>query len=108
MIFAIKGVSEAGSVAPVEVPVIIDNPFAPEILATGFTGFANIGGMIVLTLESSRCDHSRPAPTVERVVVGRIALTVHAAQRLVASLNDFLEEQGMSPSRAIAGGSTFQ
>jgi hypothetical protein len=108
MYFAIKGTPAPASVAPLPVPAIIDNPFAPEILATGFAGFANMSGMIVLTLESARCDHSRPAPAIERVVVGRVALTISAAQDLVTNLNEFLEQQGLSPTRAMAGASTFQ
>ena len=89
-------------------PPIVDNPFAPEIFATGFAGLANLSGVIVLTLESARCDHTRQPPGIDRVVVGRIALTSSAAQDLVAGLNQFLEQQGLSPSKAIAGGATFQ
>ncbi|MES1973104.1 MAG: hypothetical protein V4472_11645 [Pseudomonadota bacterium] len=89
-------------------PAFIDNPFAPEIFATGFSGFANHNGVIVLTVESARCDHGRQEPVMERVVVGRLALTPQAAVSLVSGLNQFLEQQGLSPSRILANGSTFQ
>lgn len=89
-------------------PPLVDNPFAPELLATGFAGIANIGGIVTLTLESARYDHSRPNPTIERVVVGRVSLPVHAAQALVTALNGFLEQQGLSPSKAAAREATFQ
>lgn len=45
---------------------------------------------------------------VEQIVVGRMALTAPAAQALVAGLNDFLTQQGMSPSQAIMGEATRQ
>ncbi|MCP8891868.1 hypothetical protein [Sphingomonas faeni] len=105
---AIKGVSTPEPIRPGASPPIVDNPFAPEIFATGFTGLANLSGVIVLTLESARCDHTRQPAGIDRVVVGRIALTSSAAQDLVAGLNQFLEQQGLSPSKAIAAGATFQ
>ncbi|WP_010160625.1 hypothetical protein [Sphingomonas sp. PAMC 26617] len=86
----------------------VDNPFAPEIFATGYSGLANMNGVIVMTLESARCDHSRPQPALERVVVGRVALTTTAALELVTGLNQFLEQQGISPSKMLAAGATFQ
>jgi len=89
-------------------PAYIDNPFAPEIFTTGCAGMANNNGIIVMTLESARCDHGRPEPVVERVVVGRLALTTAAAIELVSNLNDFLEQQGLSPSKMLADGATFQ
>lgn len=42
------------------------------------------------------------------VVVGRVALTGAATQALVAGLNQFLEEQRLGPSKAMASGTTFQ
>lgn len=105
---AIKGVRRSEPIVAPALPALVDNPFAPEIFATGFAGLANLAGVIVLTLESARCDHTREPPAVERVVVGRIALTCGAAQDLVAGLNQFLEQQGLSPSKAIAAGATFQ
>lgn len=91
-----------------EEPPFVDNPFAPEIFATGYSGLANMSGVIVMTLESARCDHSRPQPALERVVVGRVALTATAALELVTGLNQFLEQQGISPSKMLANGATFQ
>lgn len=105
---AIKGVSASDPVRAPALPALIDNPFAPEIFATGFAGLANLNGVIVLTLESARCDHTREPPSVERIVVARVALTSAAAQDLVAGLNQFLEQQGLSPSKALAAGATFQ
>ena len=105
---AIKSVPSSAPISAPTLPPLVDNPFAPEVFATGLAGLANLSGVIVLTLESARCDHSRQPPGIDRVVVGRIALTSSAAQDLVAGLNQFLEQQGLSPSKAIAGGATFQ
>ena len=107
MYFAVKGLPAPDPVAAPQ-PPLIDNLFAPEIFATGTAGFANLNGVIVLTLQSVRCDHSREQPTVERFVVARIALTTIAALELVGGLNQFLEQQGLSTSKMIAAGSTFQ
>lgn len=84
-------------------PPLVDNPFAAELFATGCAGFTSLGGTVVLTLEAARCDHSGETPVVERVVAGRIALTVAGAQALAAGLNQFLDQQGLAPSRAGAG-----
>lgn len=89
-------------------PPLLDNPFAPELFVSGFSGIANIGGTIVLTLESARCDHGKAEPVLERVVIGRIAMTAVAAMELVLQLNQFLERQGMNPSKAVAQGASFQ
>ncbi len=105
---AIKGVPSPDHHAPQPQAALIDNMFAPEIFTTGISGFSNVNGVIVVALESARCDHAATTASFERVVVGRLAMTVPAAQALVASLNDFLEQQGLSPSRAMMGGSTRQ
>ena len=89
-------------------PPLLDNPFAPELFVTGCAGFANLGGIIRVTLENLQCDHSRREPAMERVVVGRLTLPVGAAQMLVCALNAFLEEQKLSPSKAMMSGAQVQ
>jgi hypothetical protein len=89
-------------------PALVDNPFAPELFVTGIAGFCHAGGIVQLTLDSLRCDHSRPNPAMERIVVGRVTLPVPAAQALVNMLNAFLEQQGFSPTKAMAAGASFQ
>lgn len=87
---------------------IVDNPFAPELFITGVSGFANLAGVVGVTLESARADHSHAEPRIERVIVGRLLMSISTAQMLVAALNHFLEGQGHSPSKAIAADATFQ
>ncbi len=86
----------------------IDDPQAPEVFASGMAGLFRTGGNIAITLESARVDHSTHPGPVNRVVVGRLVLTVPAAQALAVGLNAFLEEQGLSPSEAVKGGQTAQ
>ena len=93
---------------PAAQPTLIDNPFAPEVFATGFAGFTQVGGVLQVTLDSVRCDPSRPLAVMERAVVGRVTLPIETAQALVTALNAFLEQQGYSPSKAISGNALFQ
>ncbi|WP_341209337.1 hypothetical protein [uncultured Sphingomonas sp.] len=99
--------SGQAAVAAEGVP-IIDNPFAPELFLTGVSGFANLGGVVGITLETARADHSHAQPRVERMVVGRLLMSIPTAQMLVTALNQYLEAQGHSPSKAIAADATFQ
>lgn len=99
---AMKGGQPTDPVVAPAVPVLVDTLFAPEILATGFAGVANLGGVIVVTLERARCDHTREPPPIESVVVGRIAMTQGAAQDLVAGLNHVLQQQGQSRTGTAA------
>ncbi|MBV9550871.1 MAG: hypothetical protein JO256_14470 [Alphaproteobacteria bacterium] len=71
-----------------------DDPKAPEIYATAATGFFNANGIISITLESARADHSKSPAPVNRVVVGRVVLPAAGAQALAVGLFDFLEKQG--------------
>ncbi len=93
---------------PAPQPVLIDNLFAPEIFVSGIAGFALLADALHLTLDTARYDHSQPSPVLERVVVGRLVLPIGSAQALVTTLNAFLEQHGLSPSKAAAAGGTFQ
>lgn len=76
------------------VPKLIDNPQAPETFAVAATGFFNANGLISITLESARADHSKAPGPVNRVVVGRLVMPAAGAQALAVGLFDFLEKQG--------------
>lgn len=51
--------------APQEVP-LIDNTLSGETFVTGIAGCANFHGVIVVTFESARCDHSQSPPGSNR------------------------------------------
>jgi hypothetical protein len=55
-------------------------------------------GSLMITFEVDEPDHSSPPGPVNRVVAGRIALPVPAAQRLALSLYDFLKQRGLDPA----------
>lgn len=82
---------------------LTDNMFAPEIAVAGVAGMAVINGVVTITLESVRCDHSKPLPELERIVVGRLAASVPAAQALMTGLYEFLGQHGLNPLTAPAG-----
>jgi hypothetical protein len=86
----------------------VDNPHAPEVFASDISGLFKVDGNVALTLESMRIDHSTSPGPVNRVVIGRLVLTIPAAQRLAVMLNAFLEQQGYSPSEAMKCGQTAQ
>jgi hypothetical protein len=72
----------------------VDNPQAPEIYASGATGFFVSNGIISVTLESLRADHGEKPGPMQRVVVGRLVMPAAGAQGLAIGLFDFLEKQG--------------
>ncbi len=77
----------------------IDNPGAPELYASGATGFFVSNGAISITLESIRASHSEPPGPLSRVVVGRLVMPIAGAQGLAIGLFDFLEKQGFKYDR---------
>lgn len=82
-------------------PPLIDNPFSPEIMTNGISGLSVINGIVTITLESVRCDHSKSSPDLERVVVGRVAASIPAAQALMTSLYHFLGQHGLNPLEEV-------
>lgn len=83
-------------------PPLVDNMFAPEILAGGVSGLSVLNGIVTITLETPRCDHSKTPPPLERIVVGRIALPIPAAQALLSGLYHFLAQHNLNPLAANA------
>lgn len=86
----------------------VDDPQAPETFVSGISGVFHVNGIVSVTLESHRVDHSTAPGPVNRVVVQRLVMPVSAAQALVVGLNDFLDKQGLSPSSAVKGEQTTQ
>ncbi len=83
-------------------PPLIDNVFCPEIIAGGISGLSIFNGIVSVTLENARCDHSKTPPPLERVVVGRISMSVPAAQALLSVLYQFLNDHNLNPLAANA------
>jgi hypothetical protein len=73
----------------------IDNPMAPDVYADEVCGFFVHNGVVKIAFASARVNHvSSPGP-VNRVVIGRLALSIPAAQSLAVGLFDFLKQQGV-------------
>ena len=77
----------------------VDNPNAPELYASGATGFFVSNGIISITLESIRADHGEKPGPLSRVVVGRLTMPAAGAQGLAIGLFDFLEKQGFKDEK---------
>ena len=77
-----------------------DNPLAPEIYASGATGFFVSNNTISITLESLRADHAEKPGPLQRVVVGRLVMPAAGAQGLAIGLFDFLEKQGFKYNKS--------
>ena len=78
----------------------VDNPLAPDVYADEAIGFLAHNGTIRITLVSDRA--AAPGP-INRVVVGRLVMTVHGAQALAVGLFDFLKNQGLEPTALSFG-----
>jgi hypothetical protein len=81
---------------------LIDDPHAPELYASNFSGIHILLGNAVITLESARADHSSGAGTVNRVVVGRIVMPIAAAQSLALQLSALLGQSSLAQLDARA------
>ncbi len=75
----------------------IDDPHAPEIFASGVSGFFVNSGNISITFESARVNHIATPGPINRVVIGRLVMSIAGAQNLALGLYDFLKKQGLDP-----------
>ena len=91
--------------SPQSVPVnFIDNPAAPDVFADGAVGFFVHNGVVKITFVSARVNHSASPGPINRVVIGRLTLSVRAAQDLAVGLFDFLKSRGLAPALADQSG----
>ncbi|MDP1630727.1 MAG: hypothetical protein Q8L66_04840 [Caulobacter sp.] len=81
----------------------IDNPHAPEVFASAFSGLCSVGGNVAITLESIRVDHSTSPGPVNRVVIGRAIMPPNAAHDLAVALFDYLKRNGYVDPSAVGG-----
>ena len=94
---------------PPTIPVnFVDNPHAPDVFATGISGFAMFFGNVSISFESARVDHSTAPGPVNRVLIGRLVLPVQIAQQLSLALHSYLVDQGLDPTAAVTQGQTPQ
>jgi hypothetical protein len=88
-----------------DVPAVgfVDNPLAPNLFATGATGFLDLHGAIMITLNSVHSDYSGPGDSSKQslVVTGRLVMPVRGAQNLALGLFNFLKSIGLDPTEIV-------
>jgi hypothetical protein len=87
---------------------LTDDPHAREIFATEAAGFFLLQGNVSITFATARFDHTTEPGSINRRVVGRVAMSVPAAQALCLSLFEFLKSRGLDPAEAARAGATAQ
>ena len=71
----------------------VDNPHAPDVFADEVTGFYIFAGVLRITLESVRVDHSTSPGPLNRVVIGQLVMPVQAAENMARGVLQFLDQQ---------------
>ncbi len=89
------GDRRAGTPAPQEPTVLMENMFAPELYATFASSFSVASGSVTIKLVSSRWDNSVEPAVQKAVVVGRVTMPLQGAQTLAAGLQNFLAQNGL-------------
>src|SRR5512146_997245 len=70
---------------PADEPQILDDLWVPELIVDDLTGAVIVDGIVRVTLDRLRWTQPLPGKPV-RIVVGRLALSVAAARRLITNL----------------------
>jgi hypothetical protein len=86
----------------------IDDPHAPELYASNFSGVQISLGNVVVTLESARVDHSTDAGVINRVVIGRVVMPIAAARVLAMQLNALLGQDALGRISPRGGATSTQ
>jgi hypothetical protein len=87
----------ANETPPLPTPTfsLIDNPMAPDVFADEALGFFVHDGIVRITFAAGRWNHTSSPPVINRVVIGRLAMSTDAAQALAIGLFDFLKSRGL-------------
>ena len=80
-------------------PAIVDNLHAPELYTCEIIGYSLTGGNITLTMASNRAFFTNEGHETKRVVVGRVVMSLVAAQLLSLELYDFLKRNRLDPAK---------
>src|SRR4051812_3685414 len=75
----------------------IDNPMAPDVFAEEAVGFFVHNGIVRIAFASARVNHVTSPGPINRVVIGRLVMSVSGAQALAIGLFDFLKSRGLAP-----------
>ena len=75
-------------------PTFVDNAETPEIFADAVVGFHHLNGVVKIALGSVRMTHTGEG-VANRVVVGRVVMSVPAALSLATGLTELLKKKGV-------------
>jgi hypothetical protein len=81
---------------------LIETAATPEIFADAVVGYHILNGVVKVALGSVRMTHGTGTPSANRVVVGRLVMSVPAARNLAVGLFEFLKSQGVDVKGAAA------
>ena len=79
----------------------VDNAETPEIFADAIVGFHHLNGVVKIALGSVRMSHNGDG-VANRVVVGRLVMSVPAALGLATGLTELLKRQGVGLPESAA------
>ena len=75
----------------------VDNIYAPEHFVEDASGFFLKNGVLHITFEAHKVDHTISPPPLTRIVAARIAMPIDGAIAMTLSLYDYLKRQGIDP-----------
>lgn len=88
-------------------PAFIDNPHAPDVFADEAMGFFLASGNVRITFVSYRVNHSVSPGPVSRVVIGRLVMSLPAAEAMHRGLADFIARM-KAQAESAPHGTTLQ
>ena len=88
-------------------PTFIDNPHAPDVFADEAMGFFLTGGNVRITFVSYRVNYSASPGPVSRVVIGRLVMSLPAAEAMHRGLADFIARM-KAQAQSVPHGTTLQ
>lgn len=71
----------------------INNPYGPEVFADAAAGWFNFNGVVRIAFEAARVNHVQTPGPIDRVVIGRLAMPIDAAENMARGLLAFIEQQ---------------
>ena len=82
------------NISPASPPInFVDNPHAPDVFADSATGHFVFAGNLRITFETARVNHVTTPGPINRVVIGRLVMPVHAAEEMAKGILQFLDQQ---------------
>lgn len=101
-----KDATATGEPKAPEVPILVNDPLAPDIFADEATGFYLLGGNVPVTFSTWRVNHEASPGSANRVVTCRLVIPVDQAEALAKGLGEFLERMRRATREGTTPGTT--